>query len=69
MLFDFEKVGDKFYYDCEEVLWVIDMVEFDELWCQCVKYDVFNLKFVGKELEKIKELLIKCYECVIKCLK
>ena len=67
--FDFEKAGDKFYYDREEAPWATDMAELDELWRQRVKYDALNLKLAGKEPEKIKELLTKRYERAIKRLK
>ena len=67
--FDFEKAGDKFYYDREEAPWATNMAELDELWRQRVKYDALNLKLAGKEPEKIKELLTKRYERAIKRLK
>ncbi len=67
--FNFEKEGDKFYYDREEAAWPVDQAELDELWRQRVKYDALNLKLAGKEQDKIKELLTKRYERAIKRLK
>ena len=67
--FDFEKEGDKFYYDREEAAWPVDHDELDELWRQRVKYDALNLKLAGKEQDKIKELLTKRYKRAIKRLK
>ena len=49
--FDFEKEGDKFYYDREEAAWPVDQAELDELWRQRVKYDALNLKLAGKVTE------------------
>ncbi len=64
--FDFNKDGEKYYYDREDAEWAQTEVDLDELWRQRVKYDALNLKLAGKEEEKIKELLEKRYNRAIK---
>ncbi|MCG7815019.1 tail-specific protease, partial [Alteromonas sp. MCA-1] len=41
--FDFEKEGDKFFYDREDAEWPANKAELDEIWRQRVKYDALNL--------------------------
>ncbi|MDC8831039.1 carboxy terminal-processing peptidase [Alteromonas gilva] len=67
--FDFEKEGDRFFFDREDAPWPANQAELDELWRQRVKYDALNLKLAGKEPEKITELLTKRYERAVKRLK
>ncbi|AXR06567.1 carboxy terminal-processing peptidase [Salinimonas sediminis] len=67
--FDFEKVGDKFYYDREEADWPESEKALDEIWRQRVKYDALNLILAGKTWEEAKELLTKRYNRAIKRLK
>lgn len=64
--FDFEKEGDKYYYDREEAQWPANKAELDEIWRQRIKYDALNLKLAGKNQEEIKELLEKRYNRAIK---
>lgn len=64
--FDFEKTGDKYFYDREEAEWASSEAELDELWRQRIKYDALNLKLAGKEWEEIKDLLTKRYNRAIK---
>ncbi|MBE1301651.1 MAG: carboxy terminal-processing peptidase [Alteromonadaceae bacterium] len=64
--FDFEKEGDKYYFDREEAEWAATEAELNELWRQRVKYDALNLKLAGKDKAKAKELLEKRYNRAIK---
>ena len=64
--FDFEKKGDKFYYDREDSQWASSEAELDELWRQRVKYDALNLKMADKTPEEIKEILDKRYTRAIR---
>lgn len=64
--FDFEKEGDKYYYDREEKEWAASTEELNEIWRQRIKYDALNLKLAGKEWEEIKELLSKRYNRAVK---
>ncbi|XOV77927.1 MAG: carboxy terminal-processing peptidase [Aestuariibacter sp.] len=64
--FDFEKEGDRYYFDREDAQWATTNAELDELWRQRVKYDALNLKLAGKEPAKAKELLEKRYTRAIK---
>lgn len=59
--FDFEKEGDRFYYDREDADWVSSSAELDEIWRQRVKYDALNLKLADKTWEETKEILEKRY--------
>lgn len=54
--------------DCSKVFWLISEVELNKFWDVKVKYDQFNLKLIGKMDKEIKEMLMKCYQVVIKCL-
>lgn len=67
--FDFEKAGDKFYYDREDAQWPTTEKELDEIWRQRVKYDALNLVLAGKTWEEAKDLLTKRYNRAIKRLK
>ncbi|GGW88491.1 carboxy terminal-processing peptidase [Alteromonas halophila] len=67
--FDFEKEGDKFYYDREDAEWAESKAELDELWRQRVKYDALNLILADKTWDEAKELLEKRYNRAIKRLK
>ncbi|GMM67061.1 carboxy terminal-processing peptidase [Alteromonas sp. MTD1] len=64
--FDFEKEGDKFYYDREDAEWPTTKAELDEIWRQRVKYDALNLILADKTWEEAKELLTKRYIRAIK---
>lgn len=64
--FDFEKEGDKFYYDREDAQWPVSEEELDELWRQRVKYDALNLILADKTWDEAKELLTKRYTRAIK---
>ncbi|MCC2604373.1 carboxy terminal-processing peptidase [Planctobacterium marinum] len=64
--FDFEKEGDKYYYDREDAQWPANNAELDEIWRQRIKYDALNLKLAGKNQEEIKDLLEKRYNRAIK---
>lgn len=67
--FDFEKEGDKFYYDREDASWASTQQELDEIWRQRVKYDALNLKLADKTAEEIVDILTKRYERAIRRLK
>ena len=67
--FDFEKAGDKFYYDREDAQWPTSEKELNEIWRQRVKYDALNLILAGKTWEEAKDLLTKRYNRAIKRLK
>ena len=64
--FDFEKEGDKFFYDREDAEWPANKAELDEIWRQRVKYDALNLILADKTWEEAKELLTKRYTRAIK---
>lgn len=64
--FNFEKAGDKFYYDREDAVWPVSVTELNELWRQRVKYDVLNLVIAEKTQEEAKEILEKRYTRAIR---
>lgn len=64
--FDFEKAGDKYYFDRDESDWAANPAALDELWRQRVKYDALNLKLAGKNWDETKEILEKRYQRAIK---
>ncbi|GBL02847.1 carboxy terminal-processing peptidase [Glaciecola sp. KUL10] len=64
--FDFEKEGDKFFYDREDANWASTQQELDEVWRQRVKYDALNLKLADKTPEEITDILTKRYERAIR---
>ena len=64
--FDFEKEGDKFFYDREDANWASTQKELDEVWRQRVKYDALNLKLADKTQEEIQDILTKRYERAIR---
>ncbi|MGB3726766.1 MAG: carboxy terminal-processing peptidase [Glaciecola sp.] len=64
--FDFEKKGDKFYYDREDANWASSAAELDEVWRQRVKYDALNLIIADKTLDEAKDILNKRYTRAIR---
>ncbi|MFC3121664.1 carboxy terminal-processing peptidase [Agaribacter flavus] len=64
--FDFEKAGDKFFYDREDAQWAQTSQELDEVWRQRVKYDALNLVLADKTVEEAKTLLNKRYKRAIR---
>lgn len=64
--FDFNQVGDKYYYDREEADWAVSVDELNELWRQQVKYDALNLRLADKTDEEIAELLSNRYQRALK---
>lgn len=64
--FDFEKKGDKFFYDREDANWAKNKSELDEVWRQRVKYDALNLKLADKTIDEAKEILRKRYKRAIR---
>ena len=64
--FDFEKAGDKFFYDRDDAQWPANEAELNELWRQRVKYDALNLSIADKTVEEAKEILNKRYNRAIR---
>ncbi|MGQ8363646.1 carboxy terminal-processing peptidase [Glaciecola sp. 1036] len=64
--FDFEKSGDKFFYNREDADWPTTKDEIDEVWRQRVKYDALSLKLADKTPEEIKDILDKRYTRAIR---
>ncbi len=64
--FDFEKEGDKFFYDREDADWSNSLDEVNEVWRQRVKYDALSLKLAEKTDEEIKDILTKRYNRAIR---
>lgn len=64
--FDFEKAGDKFFYDREDAEWPTTLNEVNEVWRQRVKYDALSLKLAEKTDEEIKDILSKRYNRAIR---
>lgn len=64
--FDFEKAGDKYYFDREDAPWATSEAQLDELWRQRIKHDALNLKLTGKSNDEIKEVLGKRYNNALK---
>lgn len=60
--FDFNRAGDKFFYDREDAEWARDIAELNEVWRQRVKYDLLNLVLADKSQDEAKTLLRKRYE-------
>ncbi len=63
---DFDKKGDKYFFDRKDAHWAKDKAELDELWRQRVKYDALSLSMTGKEWPDIKEVLTKRYKFALK---
>ncbi len=64
--FDFEKEGDKFFYDREDASWPKSQAELNEIWRQRVKYDALNLKLADKTWEETQDILAKRYNRAIR---
>ncbi|MEM0911606.1 MAG: carboxy terminal-processing peptidase [Pseudomonadota bacterium] len=64
--FNFEKEGDKFFYDREDADWPTSRNEINEVWRQRVKYDALSLKLADKTDEEIKDILTKRYNRAIR---
>ena len=64
--FNFNREGDKFIYDREDLPWAENQSEINEIWRQRVKYDALNLKMADKTWEETKDILTKRYQRAIR---
>ncbi|MCC5855083.1 MAG: carboxy terminal-processing peptidase [Idiomarina sp.] len=63
--FDFDRDGERYYFDRSESPWATASDELDAIWEQRVRSDALNLAMAGRSDEEIRENLTRRYQTAI----